>query len=102
MPRNSCAMDIDDSSSSAAGTDAIAHQDARINALESQVNRLMSGHQVLEQKVDESTRKTEAQISQVQHQMSAQLEAQGSKIEDLFQSQLSRLESLLSKKARME
>ena len=102
MPRNSCAMDIDDSSSSTAGTDAFAHQDARIIALESQVNRLMSGHQVLEQKVDESTRKTEAQISQVQHQMSAQLEAQGSKIEDLFQSQLNRLESLLSKKARME
>ena len=101
LPKPTMAMEVDENSVCSDST-AVALHDARINALESQVNRLLSSHQVLEQRVEEGTKQTEAQISQVQHQMSAQLDAQSHKIEDLFQCQMNRLESLLSKKARME
>ena len=74
----------------------------RIQELEAQVSKLASGHQQLELKVDEAGRKTDAQISQLQHQMTAQLEGQGARIEDLFRGQMSQIESLLTKKARHE
>ena len=102
LPKASTAMDVDQTSISSDSTAAVVQHDARLNALESQVNRLLSGHQILEQRVDEGAKKTEAQLSQVQHQMSAKIEAQSSRIEDLFQCQMNRLESLLNKKARME
>ena len=102
LPKASTAMDVDQTSMSSESTAAVVQHDARLNVLESQVNRLLSGHQILEQRVDEGAKKTEAQLSQVQHQMSAQIEAQSSRIEDLFQCQMNRLESLLNKKARME
>lgn len=102
IPKPAAAMDIDESSHSPVSTSAVAHHDARLHALETQVNRLLSGHQVLEQRVDEGAKKTEAQISQVQHQVAAHIEAQSSRMEDLFQAQMNRLESLLNKKARTE
>ncbi len=80
------------------------HDDTRIRLqeLEEQVTRLTSGQQHLEMKVDEAGKKTDAQISQLQHQMTAQLEGQGARIEDLFRGQMAQIESLLTKKARHE
>ena len=102
MPRQAACMEIDDASLGSNSTSAVAQHDARIDALESQVNRLLSGHQVLEKRLEDGLNKTEAHISQVQHQVAAQIDAQSSRMENLFQSQIGRLESLLSKKARME
>ena len=75
---------------------------ARLQDLEAQVNRLTTGHQQLGQRIDEAGRKADAQISQLQHQMTAQLEGQGARIEDLFRGQMAQIESLLNKKARHE
>ncbi len=74
----------------------------RLQDLEAQVSRLTSGHQQLGQRIDEAGRKADAQISQLQHQMTAQLEGQGARIEDLFRGQMAQIESLLNKKARHE
>ena len=102
MPRQPSAIDGDDANMGSDSVSAVAQHDERLEALESQVNRLMSGHQVLEKRLEDGLTKTEAHISQVQHQVAAQIDAQSSRMESLFQSQMSRLESLLSKKARME
>eukprot|EP00434_Breviolum_minutum_P003326 symbB.v1.2.002926.t1/scaffold147.1/size298323/7 len=102
MPRQPSATDGDDANMGSDSVAAVAQHDERLEALESQVNRLMSGHQVLEKRLEDGLTKTEAHISQVQHQVAAQIDAQSSRMESLFQSQMSRLESLLSKKARME
>ena len=75
---------------------------ARLHELESQVSRLTSGQSMLEQRIDEAGKKSDAQISQLQHQMTAQLEGQGTRIEDLFRGQMQQIESLLNKKARFE
>ena len=74
----------------------------RLQALEAQVQQIASSHQKLEVRVDEAAKKSDAQISQLQHHMSAQLEGQGSRIEDLFRGQMAQLEALLSKKQRFE
>ena len=91
-------MDVDGGASSAAESAATA----RIQALEAQVHQLASGHQKLETRIDEAAKKSDAQICQLQHQMSAQLEGQGARIEDLFRGQMAQLEALLSKKPRYE
>lgn len=75
---------------------------ARLSVLEAQVAQLASGHQHLETQIEEAGRKADAQMSQLQHQMTAQLDGQSSRIEDLFRGQMSQIESLLSKKARFE
>ena len=77
-------------------------QERRLNALELQVQKLTQHQQHLETKVDESHRKQDAQMAQMQHQVSSQIESQSTRIEELFVGQLAQIESLLGKRARME
>ena len=97
LPATAGSADTDQDMGSPAGTTK-----TRLQELETQVAKLATGHQQLEQKVEESGRKTDAQLSQLQHQMSAQLEGQSARFEDLFRGQMSQIESLLNKKARLE
>ena len=94
IPRPAEPMDVDSNSHS-------EHSD-RISQLEAQVNRLTAGQSNLEAKLDESQRKTDVQFSQMQHQVAAQMESQSNHMEELFRGQLSQIESLLGKRARME
>ena len=98
LPSHRQDMEVDAGSSPAAESAATA----RIQALEAQVHQLATGHQKLEVRIDEAAKKSDAQICQLQHQMSAQLEGQGARIEDLFRGQMAQLEALLSKKPRYE
>lgn len=90
-------MEIDGCSS---GADSATS--TRLQALEAQVQQIASSHHKLEIRVEETAKKSDAQISQLQHHMSAQLEGQGAKIEDLFRGQMAQLEALLAKKPRYE
>ncbi len=80
----------------------VSATDARFAALEQQVLQLHNGQQTLEQHVDASTKKCDAQLHHFQQQFGAQLEAQGAQIQTLFRDQMQQIESLLSKKARTE
>ena len=94
IPRPAEPMDVDSN----------GHSDhsERILQLEAQVNRLTTGQSNLEAKMDESQRRTDVQFSQMQHQVAAQMESQSNHMEELFRGQLSQIESLLGKRARME
>lgn len=72
----------------------------RVGALEAQMLQLTAQQSKLEQKVDETGRRQDAQICQFQHQMTAQMEAQGGQIETLFRQQMASIENLLSKRSR--
>ena len=71
--------------------------DARMVELESQVAKLTAGQQALDGRLDEHSRRSDAQISQMLHQLSAQ----GAQMEDLFRNQMAQIESLLCKKPRL-
>ena len=72
----------------------------RFQALEKQVQQLTQGQQTLEGKVEDNSRRQEAQLSQFQHQLSAHIEAQGTQMEQLFRKQMASIEDLLAVKAR--
>ena len=76
--------------------------DHRIEELEAQMKRLSNSHLHLENKVDEAQRRNDAQFTQLQNQVSSQIDMQSSRIEDLFKGQLAQIESLLGKRARTE
>ena len=93
-------MEIDDQS---ARIDThVASTEARFAALEQQVMQLHTGQVTLEQQIDASSKKNDAQLHHIQQQFSAQIEAQGAQIQTLFGDQMRQIESLLSKKARTE
>ena len=92
LPKQSEAMEVDED----------AHATSRLQTLEAQVQKLSQGQSVLEQRMDESQRRTDAQFAQVHHQVSAQIESQGAHIEELFKGQLAQIESLLGKRSRHE
>ena len=74
----------------------------RLEQLEAQVSKLTAGHAVIETKLEESQKRSDAQFNQMQHQVAVQLESQSSHMEELFRSQLSQIESILGKRARTE
>ena len=74
--------------------------DERVVALEAQMQQLTAQQFKVEQRVDETGRRQDAQICQFQHQISAQMEAQGGQIESLFRQQMASIETLLAKKSR--
>ena len=76
--------------------------DAKVLELESQLHLLSSKQQVLEGKIEACAQSNDAQISQLQHQVAAQFEAQRGEMQGLFSSQMSQIEALLNKKARLE
>ena len=88
-------MDVDSSS------DGYGY-DQRLEEWESQMKKLTNCQQHLETKVDEAQRRNDAQFTQLQSQVSSQIDLQSSRIEDLFKGQLAQIESLLGKRARME
>ena len=88
-------MDVDSSS------DGYGY-DHRMEELEAQMKKLTNCQQHLENKVDEAQRRNDAQFTQLQSQVSSQIDLQSSRIEDLFKGQLTQIESLLGKRARME
>ena len=76
--------------------------DARLSALESQMQQLSNRQISLEGTVQEHAQQTKAQFSQFQFQVSAQLESQSSKISDMFTKQMHEFEKLLEKRQRKE
>ena len=74
--------------------------ESRFQALESQLQQLSTGHQLLETRVEEQGRKHEAQLSQFQHQVSAQMEAQSSQMETLFRQQMASIEDVVTANRR--
>lgn len=70
--------------------------------LKPNLHQLAAKHQALESKLDESVQRSDAQVSQLQHQVAAQFEAQRGEMQGLFTSQMAQIEALLSKKARLE
>ena len=72
----------------------------RFQALEKQVQQLTQSQQTLECKVEDTSRRQEAQLGQFQHQLSAHIEAQGTQMEQLFRKQMASIEDLLAVKAR--
>ena len=77
-------------------------KDDRLNALEQQVSQLIGRQQVLEETVQSNQHQNIAQVQQLQAQMSAQMDMQGRKMQNMFDDQLSRMEALLSKRIRHE
>ena len=76
--------------------------EARFQALESQMMQLSTRNQALEDKIESCSQSNDAQISQLQHQVAAQFEAQRSEMQGLFSSQMNQIEALLAKKPRRE
>ena len=79
-----------------------SHIDAKVVELENQLHLLSSKQQILEGKIEACAQSNDAQISQLQHQVAAQFEAQRGEMQGLFTSQMSQIEALLNKKARLE
>ena len=84
------------------GPDHRSPVDAKVLELESQLQLLSSKQQILEGKIEACAQSNDAQISQLQHQVAAQFEAQRGEMQGLFSSQMSQIEALLNKKARLE
>lgn len=76
--------------------------DARISALEQQMQQLATRQQSLEGVVTEQHKQHTAQVQGLQTQVVTQMEAQRTQMEHLFESQMTRLESILAKKGRFE
>ena len=93
---------LDDDVDMDSGTSTSASVIAKFEELESQISRLANKHQALESKLDDSVQRSDAQVSQLQHQVAAQFEAQRGEMQGLFTSQMAQIEALLSKKARHE
>ena len=72
----------------------------RFQALERQVSQLTQNQQLMEAKADANASRHDAQLSQFQHQISAQMEAQGSQMEHLFRQRMASIEDLLAVKHR--
>ena len=74
-------------------------QDDRVTKLEQQVQVLMQQHQDLEVRVNDNHTQATAQVHSLQGQMQAQFEAQGKQMQSMMDDQLTRLESILSRRS---
>ena len=77
-------------------------QDTRIAQIESQLQHLAARHQSLEGIVEQHHQQNTVQVQNLQTQMMSQLEVQRSQMRSMFDDQMSRLETILSKKGRYE
>ena len=82
--------------------DSTGEQEARLIALEHQVNALTAGQQQLDAKIDESSARAEHQFQSLNTQVHQQMESHGHQMQALFSSQMQQIEALLSKKLRTE
>ncbi len=76
-------------------------KDDRLNALEQQVSQLIGRQQVLEDTVQSNQHQNMAQVQQLQAQMTAQMDMQGLKMQNMLDDQMNRMEALLSKRTRV-
>ena len=76
--------------------------DTRIAQIESQLQHLAARHQSLEGIVHEHHQQNTVQVQNLQTQMMSQLEVQRTQMRSMFDDQMSRLETILSKKGRYE
>lgn len=82
--------------------DSTGEQEARLLALEHQVNALTAGQQQLELKVEDSIVRQDTQYQALHSQVNQQMESHGHQMQALFSSQMQQIEALLSKKLRTE
>ena len=75
-------------------------QDARVSSMEVQIQQLVQNQQVLDARIDASTKKADAQVHQLQCQVTAQFDAQSHRMEDMFSKQMDQISMLLAKRAR--
>ena len=74
----------------------------RLQTLEKQMQHLASRHQALEGTVAENHRQNSAQVQTLQAQMMSQMEVQRTHMSNMFEDQMSKLETILAKKGRFE
>ena len=74
----------------------------RLQLLEHEMTLLASRHQSLEQTVSENHRQNSAQVQTLQAQMMSQMEVQSCQMARMFEDQMTKLETILSKKGRYE
>ena len=76
--------------------------DSRFQSVEAHIQQLVQHQQNLEAKLESTTKKVDVQVHQLQCQVTAQFEAQSTRMEDMFQKQMDQISTLLNKRARME
>ena len=76
--------------------------ETRLHQLEQQMHQLATRHQSLEQTVTENHRQNSAQVQTLQAQMMSQMEVQSGQMARMFEDQMTKLETILSKKGRYE
>lgn len=76
--------------------------EARFAALEQQVQSLTAHQKQMEIAIEETSHRSEGQLSALQAQVTAQLDSQGQHIQGMFQAQLQQIEALLNKRPRTE
>ena len=74
----------------------------RLQTLERQMQQIASRHQALEGTVTEHQRQNTAQLQTLQAQMVSQMEVQRTHMSNMFEDQMSKLETILAKKGRHE
>ena len=74
--------------------------DRRFAILEDQLQKIATNQQTFEAKVIETAQRQDADMSQLRHQVTAQIDAQGTRMETLFHQQMQSIEQLLSKRSR--
>ena len=72
----------------------------RLQLLEHQLHQLATRHQSLENTVTEHHRQNSAQVQTLQAQMMSQMEVQSTQMARMFEDQMTKLETILSKKGR--
>ena len=92
-------MEIDDHGRQ---DEALQLQDARVSSMEVQIQQLVQNQHALDAKIDAASKKSDAQVSQLQCQVSAQFDAHSNRMEDMFSKQMDQISVLLSKRARTE
>ena len=77
-------------------------QENRLSLLEQQMQHLAHRHQTLETTVNEHHQQNQAQVQSLQAQMVSQMEVQRSHMAGMFEDQMQKLETILSKRGRHE
>ena len=91
------------SDQSALQLDLVSHKqvtDQRFAVLEEHLHRIANEQKAMDGKLVESAQKQDAEMSQLRHQVTAQIDAQGARMESLFHQQMQSIEQLLSKRSR--
>ncbi len=102
QPKAEC-MEVDGDGERLAEVEQNAQAHAvKLQDMETQISQLVQHQQNMEAKIDANARKADVQVHQLQVSVSAQFDAQSSRMEDMFSKQMDQLSALLSKRARTE